>query len=88
MERLFMKDHLELIEDLKEQLWSLCQSKAYEFKMLGYEHVTAEEIWECVTSKYKKGVPRLHQVVNDILSLKVTKFMNWMTMKIYQGGID
>lgn len=63
----------------------LCASKAEEFKLVGYEHVTAEEIWECVSTPYvKSGVPAVHQLVSDILSLKVTKFMNYMMMSIYR----
>ncbi|ANE48925.1 hypothetical protein SY83_14015 [Paenibacillus swuensis] len=65
----------------------LCASKAEEFQMIGYEHVTGTEIWECVLGKYKKtGIPAMHQVVNDILSLKVTNFMNHMTMSAYRGA--
>ncbi|QHT62036.1 hypothetical protein GXP70_20015 [Paenibacillus lycopersici] len=64
----------------------LCGSKAEEFKLFGYEYVTAEEVWQCVSEKYaKNGEPARHQVVNDILSLKVTKFMNFMTLSAYKG---
>lgn len=72
-------------EELNRVIEDLCRSKAQEFRMLGYEHVTGQEIWECVSDKYKKtGIPPLHRIVNDILSLKVTQFMNWMTMSIYK----
>ncbi|WP_308862170.1 post-transcriptional regulator [Paenibacillus radicis (ex Xue et al. 2023)] len=73
--------------ELNEVIENICNSKAEEFRMLGYEHVTGREVWECISDKYKKtGVPRLHQIVNDILSLKVTSFMNWMTMSIYKSN--
>ncbi|WP_312886598.1 post-transcriptional regulator [Paenibacillus foliorum] len=79
---------VELTEiELNEVIANICTSKAEEFRMLGYEHVTGREVWECVSDKYKKtGVPKLHQIVNDILSLKVTSFMNWMTMSIYKSS--
>jgi hypothetical protein len=65
----------------------LCGSKAKEFRMLGYEHVTGEDIWSCISHKYAKtGVPPVHRLVNDILSLKVTQFMNWITMQAYKGA--
>lgn len=71
--------------ELSEVVEHICNSKAEEFRMLGYEHVTGKEIWDCVSDKYHKtGVPSLHRVVNDILSLKATQFMNWMTMNIYR----
>jgi hypothetical protein len=73
--------------ELNELIENICTSKAEEFRMIGYEHVTGKEIWECVSDKYQKtGMPALHQIVNDILSLKVTKFMNWMTMSIYKSN--
>jgi hypothetical protein len=71
--------------DLNGIVEHICNSKAEEFRMLGYEQVTGQDIWECVSDKYHKtGVPPLHRVVNDILSLKTTQFMNWMTMSIYK----
>ena len=74
-------------EDLNQVIENLCRSKAQEFRMLGYEQVTGQEVWECVSDKYKKtGIPPLHRIVNDILSLKVTQFMNWMTMSIYKDS--
>ncbi|MEW9667245.1 post-transcriptional regulator [Ammoniphilus sp. 3BR4] len=82
-----MEDLLSL-EDLKNQMKQVCKSKAEEFHLLGYENVTSEEIWECVASAYKKEIPPVHRAVNDILSLKVTKFMNWMTMKVYRGEFE
>ncbi len=64
----------------------LCMSKAEEFRLLGYEHVTGVEVWHCVSEAYaKSGTPKLHRIVNDILTLKVTKFMNQMTLNAYKG---
>jgi hypothetical protein len=73
-------------EQLNKVVEELCVSKAEEFSMLGYENVTGKEIWDCVSDRYKKGMPLLHQVVNDILSLKTTQYMNWMTMTVVYKG--
>ncbi|MBH5317125.1 hypothetical protein I6N90_04790 [Paenibacillus sp. GSMTC-2017] len=74
-------------EELAATIKELCLSKAEEFRLIGYEHVTGNEVWECVNAKYvKTGQPELHQLVNDILSLKVTQFMNFMTMSAYKGN--
>ncbi|MCY9592708.1 post-transcriptional regulator [Paenibacillus chitinolyticus] len=71
--------------ELNEMIEGLCLSKAEEFQMIGYEHVTGEEIWECINDRYKKkGLPPLHQVVNDILSLKPNQFMNYLTLSMYR----
>ena len=74
-------------DELNEIIENLCNSKSDEFIKLGYEHVTGKNIWDCISDKYQKtGYPALHQVVNDILSLKTTQFMNWMTMRAYKGA--
>jgi hypothetical protein len=73
--------------ELNELIEGLCNSKAEEFHMLGYEQVTGRDIWECVSDGYRKGTPRLHRLVNDILTLKVTQFMNWNTMNVYRGTL-
>ncbi|MCA0755244.1 post-transcriptional regulator [Paenibacillus sp. N4] len=74
-------------EELDRMIEELCESKAEEFRMIGYENVTAREVWECVSEKYsKKGQPELYEIVNDILSLKVTKFMNYMTLSALKGN--
>ncbi|MDQ8737371.1 post-transcriptional regulator [Paenibacillus sp. LHD-38] len=73
-------------EELSRMIEELCISKAEEFQLIGYEHVTGQEVWECVSEKYKKtGLPELHELVNDILSLKVMKFMNFVTISAYKG---
>ncbi len=63
----------------------LCQSKADEFAMLGYDNVTARDIWECVSQAYKE-IPRKHQLVNDILSLKPNKYMNYLMINMYKNS--
>lgn len=74
--------------EMDERFRELCDSKAEEFRMIGYEQVKSEDIWECVSYPYlKKGKPALHEMVNDILSLKVTQFMNWNTMQMYRGSV-
>jgi hypothetical protein len=70
-------------QTLNEMIESICVSKAEEFHMLGYESVTGKDVWDCVSSKYKE-LPPLHRIVNDILSLRVTGFMNWMTLSVWK----
>lgn len=72
---------------LEEAIETLCRSKAEEFRLVGYEHVTSKDIWICVSAKYEKeGIPPLYKLVNDILSLKVLNFMNFMTISAYKGS--
>jgi len=67
-------------DQLNETIEALCLSKAKEFHILGYDQVTGLDIWNCVSSKYKE-LPPMHKLVNDILSLRSTKFMNWLMIK-------
>ncbi|WP_138495753.1 post-transcriptional regulator [Paenibacillus pinistramenti] len=74
-------------QELMKAIDQLCLSKAEEFHLFGYEHVTADDIWECVSSKYKKGgIPPIHRLVNDILTLKATAFMNYLTLSAFRGS--
>lgn len=72
-------------QELFEQVYSLCESKAEEFAFLGYDNITATEIWQCVSSTYKE-MPPIHQLVNDVLSLKITKYMNWLMINMYKNS--
>ncbi|WP_047151235.1 post-transcriptional regulator [Aneurinibacillus tyrosinisolvens] len=71
---------------LDAEILYLCRLKAQELSALGYEEIAEEEIWRCVSEKYKE-IPALHKVVNDILSLKPGRFMNWMTMQAFKGNL-
>ncbi|GAA4705429.1 post-transcriptional regulator [Brevibacillus fulvus] len=72
-------------EELFSQIMHLCESKVEEFALLGYENVSAEEIWACVSSAYKE-LPPMHKIVNDILTLKINKYMNWIMLKMYKNS--
>lgn len=72
-------------DELFMQILTLCKSKAEEFALLGYDNVTAEEVWKCSSASYKE-LPPIHQLVNDILSLKVTKYMNWLMINMYKNA--
>ncbi|MBO2943418.1 hypothetical protein JJQ72_05395 [Paenibacillus sp. F411] len=74
-------------EEWVQALNMICESKAEEMRLIGYEQVTADDIWRCVSSKYEKtGIPPLHKLVNDVLSLKATALMNYMTIAAYKGS--
>lgn len=71
-------------QDLFWELRDLCESKAEEFALLGYENISAEDVWKCVSSSYHE-IPPLHKIVNDILSLKATRYMNWLMANMYKN---
>jgi hypothetical protein len=71
-------------EELMKSIEALCNSKAEEFRLYGYNDVTGEQIWACVSENYRRGWPRLNRLVNDILSLKANRFMNWLMLSVYK----
>ncbi|MCG7318159.1 post-transcriptional regulator [Brevibacillus laterosporus] len=74
------------VEKYQEML-VLCKSKAEEFLILGYDNITPEEVWDCVISAYKgEERPTLHRLVNDILSLKISKYMNYVMINMYKNN--
>lgn len=75
-------------ERVRAQVDVILESKVEEFHLLGYDAVTRDDIWECVTTTYKQKWPHIHQIVNDIFSLKPTTLMNWLTMNAFRGEID
>lgn len=72
--------------ELSKQIEQLCNSKAEEFLLLGYKNISGKTIWECVSEKYSDPLPEIHKIVNDILTLKATSYMNWITMKMYKSS--
>jgi hypothetical protein len=71
-------------DELMQSIQELCKSKAEEFCLYGYENITGEQIWTCVSENYRRGWPRLNRLVNDILSLKANRFMNWLMISVYK----
>lgn len=71
--------------ELTKQIELLCNEKAFEFSAQGYKNINGELIWECVSSQYEGDQPNIHQIVNDILSLKAASYMNWLMVRVYKG---
>jgi hypothetical protein len=73
-------------DNLSEEIEAMCRSKAEEFRLLGYEYVTGKDIWDCISRNYaKEGIPPLYKLVNDIYSLKINSYMNYLTIAAYRG---
>ena len=64
-------------------------SKLEEFKLLGYDSVSQEGLWEFLTRKKWKKVKdekRLYEIVDDILSVKVSDFISFTTIETYKNN--
>jgi hypothetical protein len=63
-------------------------SKAEEFLLIGYGKVEINDLWNYLTKKkWKKHTEskRLHELVSDVLSLKVGDFMNFATVEAFRS---
>ncbi|WP_081411739.1 post-transcriptional regulator [Alicyclobacillus herbarius] len=71
--------------EYEADLLNLCAVKADEFRLLGYEQVSAEDIWRCVRERMQGAQP-LHRMVEAILGLQVGQFMNYATLNAFKAG--
>ncbi|MEH7456517.1 histidine kinase [Bacillus pseudomycoides] len=82
-----MVEKEELVEAYRGQLQVVLQSKVEEFQMLGYDRVTIDDIWKCLKNKKWKKIDsnvRLHELVNDVLTLTANEYMTYLTVEAYQ----
>jgi len=74
------------LDEFRDQVRPAIVSKLEEFALLGYEEVSAEKLWEFLKNKKWKKTTELsvHEVVQDVLALKVGDFMNYATVESYK----
>lgn len=78
--------HKRTVEQWREMVGEVIDSKKDEFHFLGYTSVTPNDIWDCLLHNVWKGNPekRLHEIVQDIFHLKPQTFMSYLTLQTYQ----
>lgn len=75
----------EQVEKLRVELMPALQCKYDEFRLLGYEQVTIEQILECLwQKKWKTEEKKLYELVSDVLSLSLGEYMAFLTMSSYR----
>ncbi|WP_235973506.1 post-transcriptional regulator [Peribacillus faecalis] len=63
------------------------RSKCNEFSIFGYNDVTDDQIWDyLLLKKWKKDKEdvHLHQLINDVLSVKIGEFMHFKTIEAFK----
>lgn len=63
-------------------------SKISEFCLLGYNSVTVSGLWDFLQRKKWKKVKEemlLHEVIRDILAVKVSDYMSFATIEAYKA---
>ncbi len=64
-------------------------SKLEEFQLLGYDSVSEDGLWEFLTRKKWKKVKdekKLYEIIDDILSVKVSDFISYTTIETYKNN--
>ncbi|MDY0396846.1 post-transcriptional regulator [Virgibacillus halophilus] len=74
------------VKEWKSHVRPVLACKASEFKLMGYDNATQEDIWNCLSGKIWKGNPhkRLYEVVEDIFHLGTNVYMSYLTVNAYQ----
>jgi len=74
-------EHYQTVNEWKERLAPVLQSKAEEFRLMGYPKADREEIWDCLMKKVWTGNPkkRLYEVVAEVYQLKTNVYLSYLT---------
>lgn len=62
-------------------------SKLEEFKMLGYDSVLEDKLWEFLIKKKWKKVKedmKLYEIIQDILAVRVSDYISFVTIEAYR----
>lgn len=70
-------------ETFREKVHPVLNSKLEEFRILGYERITENELWEYLIKKVwrkpKEGI-HIHELVSDIFEVKVSDVVHFRTI--------
>ncbi len=71
--------------EYRELLRPMVQLKLREFHLLGYKNITENLFWVFLIEFKWKGLTapmRLHQAASDVLSVKMTEYMDYASLSV------
>lgn len=71
----------------RSQVQPALKSKLDEFRLLGYETINEQALWNYLTKKKWRKVQediKLYEVVQDIMSVNVGEYMNFATIEAFK----
>src|SRR5690625_758617 len=74
------------VEQWREKVDAVLESKRNEFELLGYQDISTDDIWRCIVDNIWKGKEfiRLYEVVQSIFHLKIHKYMDYIALDSLQ----
>ncbi|RHW40608.1 post-transcriptional regulator [Neobacillus notoginsengisoli] len=76
-----------LFDRYRGTLAPFLQSKLEEFRLLGNNSISGEDLWGYLIHKKWRKVKeekQLHQIVQDVLSVKMSDFISYATIETYK----
>lgn len=79
-------EEIKRVEEWKNEMNVVLESKRNELQTLGYPNATQEDIWKCLVKKVWKGNPekRMYEVVQDIFHLGTGVYLSYLTTESHQ----
>lgn len=74
-------------DHFRDQVRPVLESKLEEFRILGYDSISEEDLWNfLLRKKWKKAKEKvkLFQVIQDIFSIKVSDYISFATIEAYK----
>lgn len=70
------------VEQWKDEVAVVLESKRSEFEMLGYKEITVDGIWDCLIQNILKNneETRLHEIVQAIFQLQIHTYMDFLAL--------
>ncbi|MDN3020186.1 post-transcriptional regulator [Paenibacillus sp. BSR1-1] len=80
-------DNSHKFDHFRTQVQPALKSKLFEFHLLGINSVTEKELWDFLIKKKWKKVKdemKLYEMIQEILSVKVSDYMNFATIEAFK----
>jgi hypothetical protein len=80
-------DNSHVYNQFRTQVKPALASKLSEFHLLGYDSVAENELWEFLCKKKWKKIKeemKLYEVIQEILSVRVSDYMSYATIEAYK----
>ncbi|PLS01271.1 post-transcriptional regulator [Neobacillus cucumis] len=75
--------------EFRTEVQPALKSKLEEFRLLGMESVSEQELWGFLVKKKWKKVKhemRLYEMIQEILSVKASDYLNFITIESYKSS--